>query len=132
MNALDDLRRTVRAATPDWTTSEAEIDGRANALYLALRAHILAEADRGAIRPDNLRMLPATFFEPGRSYASGTWRFRCEAVTPSPSTGETRALGWKYGPVHDVHGWHAAALDPDDWAHGGWTDTTTTSTGDHA
>lgn len=87
-------------------------------------AVLASKIARGAVRPDNLRMLPANFFEPGRSYVSGTWQFRCEAITPSPGTGEVRALGWKRSPVHDVHLWHAAALDPDDWKHGGWTDVT--------
>jgi hypothetical protein len=67
---------------------------------------------------------PATFFQPGRTYASGTTRFRCEAISPSPTTGENRALGWKYAQVDAVHHWFATALDPDDWAHGGWTDIT--------
>jgi hypothetical protein len=26
--------------------------------------------------------------------------------------------------VYGVHHWHAIALDPDDWKHGGWTDVT--------
>ncbi|MDL5205074.1 hypothetical protein [Streptomyces sp. ALI-76-A] len=85
---------------------------------------LASKADRGAIRPDNLRMLPATFFEVDRNYTSGTWQFRCEAISASPTTGEPRALGWKRAPVYDVHLWHAVALDPDDWAHGGWTDVT--------
>lgn len=87
-------------------------------------AVLASKIARGAVRPDNLRMLAANFFEPGRSYVSGTWQFRCEAITPSPGTSEIRALGWKRSPVHDVHLWHAAALDPDDWKHGGWTDIT--------
>lgn len=88
-------------------------------------AVLASKIARGAVRPDNLRMLPdAGFFEVGGSYVSGTWQFRCEAITPSPGTGEIRALGWKRSPVHDVHLWHAAALDPDDWKHGAWTDVT--------
>ena len=85
---------------------------------------LASKVARGAVRPDNLRTLPATFFEAGRSYASGTWQFRCESISPSPGTGEIRALGWKYSPVCDVHLWHAVALDPDDWTHGGWADVT--------
>jgi hypothetical protein len=82
---------------------------------------LASKVERGAIRPNNLRMLPADFFEPGHSYVSGTWRFRCDTITASPGTGERRALGWKFGPVYDGHYWHPAALDPDDWTHGGWT-----------
>jgi hypothetical protein len=62
------------------------------------------------------------FFQPGRTYTSGTWEFRCVAVSPSPTGGELRALGWKFAPAYDVHYWHATALDPDDWKHGGWTE----------
>lgn len=85
---------------------------------------LASKVERGAIRPDNLRMLPPDFFEPGHTYISGTWKFRCETVSPSPGTGERRALGWKFAPVYGVHRWHAVALDPDDWAHGDWTDVT--------
>lgn len=90
-------------------------------------AVLASKIARGAVRPDNLRMLPdAGFFEVDRSYVSGTWQFRCEAITPSPGTGEVRALGWKRSPVYDVHLWHAVALDPDDWKHGEWTADTGT------
>lgn len=92
-------------------------------------AVLASKIARGAVRPDNLRMLPASFFEPGRSYVSGTCEFLCEAITPSPGTGEVRALGWKRSPMHGTHLWHAVALDPDDWEHGGWTDVT--KAGDH-
>jgi hypothetical protein len=86
--------------------------------------NLASKVDRGAIRPNNLRMLPATFFEPGRTYSSGTWKFRCETITASPGTGERRALGWKFAPVYGVHNWHPSALDPDDWTHGAWTEAT--------
>lgn len=79
---------------------------------------------RGAVRPDNLRMLPADFFEPGHAYTSSGKEFRCVAVTPSPTTGERRAIGWALAPVYDVRAWHPTALDPDDWTHGDWTDVT--------
>lgn len=87
-------------------------------------AVLASKVERGAVRSDNLRMLPANFFEPGHSYTSSVWKFRCEAITPSPTTGEPRALGWQLSPVNGTHLWHAVALDPDDWTHGGWTDTT--------
>lgn len=86
---------------------------------------LASKVERGAVRPNNLRKLPATFFQPGRSYTSGTWKFRCDAITPSPGTGERRALGWKFAPVDGVHHWYPTALDPDDWTHGDWTETTT-------
>jgi hypothetical protein len=88
-------------------------------------AVLASKIARGAVRPDNLRMLPNPgFFEVDHTYTSGTWEFRCVAVSPSPTGGEPRALGWKFAPVYDVHGWQAIALDPDDWKHGGWTEAT--------
>jgi len=85
---------------------------------------LASKVERGAVRPNNLRKPPPNFFEPGHSYTSGTWRFRCDTITPSPGTGERRALGWKFGPAYSIHGWYPVALDPDDWTHGGWTETT--------
>jgi hypothetical protein len=86
-------------------------------------AVLASKIARGAVRPTNVRMLPNSgFFEVDRTYTSGTWEFRCVAVSPSPTSGEPRALGWKFAPVYDVHQWHAIALDPDDWKHGGWTE----------
>jgi len=115
------------AMTVTWLIKKAREYPRRNKLgrtQADTAASLASQIRRGAVRPDNLRMLPATFFEAGRSYASETWQFRCESISPSPGTGEIRALGWKYSPVYDVHLWHAAALDPDDWTHGGWTDVT--------
>lgn len=79
--------------------------------------------DRAADRPAP-ETTETDFFQPGHTYTSGSWKFRCVAISPSPGTGERRALGWKFAPVYEVHHWHAIALDPDDWAHGGWIDTT--------
>ncbi|MFJ8146618.1 hypothetical protein ACIQ6R_16325 [Streptomyces sp. NPDC096048] len=83
-------------------------------------ARLASKVARGAVRPNNLR---TDFFQPGQTYTSGTWTFRCEAISPSPTTGERRALGWTDTPVYDVRHWHPTALDPDDWTHGGWTVT---------
>lgn len=116
--ALAEAELLPKADVVAWLVKKAR-EERADVI-----AVLASKVERGAIRPDNLRMLPASFFEPGRSYVSGTWQFRCEAITPSPGTGEIRALGWKRAPVHGVHLWHAVALDPDDWAHGGWADVT--------
>ncbi|SEC02131.1 hypothetical protein SAMN04490357_0982 [Streptomyces misionensis] len=82
-----------------------------------------SKISRGAVRPDNTR-LPAggtpTFFEPGRTYTTDRWTFRCETTGPSPTTNERRALGWMHKPGY---GWYPTALDPDDWEHGGWTES---------
>lgn len=88
---------------------------------------LASKAARGAIRPDNLRMLPATFFEPDRTYTRGYWTFQCLAVEPTTwGNRETRAVG--YLTRSDGTG-SVCGMDPDDWAHGGWTDTTNTTTG---
>ena len=130
LNARLDAHRTeVLAEVTAWLIKKAR-EYRA-----AIRKQERAQGDtcavlaskiaRGAIRPNNLRMLPNPgFFEVDRVYASGTWKFRCEAISPAPGTGERRALGWTDTPVYGVHHWHATALDPDDWEHGGWTDVT--------
>jgi hypothetical protein len=49
---------------------------------------LASKVDRGAVRPDNLRMLPADFFEPGHSYS------HCVAVTAHPTTSQRLAMGW--------------------------------------
>jgi hypothetical protein len=132
--ALDAYRTEVVAARDAeimrWLGKKAReyrASGRRQDAQLADVITLMAsQISRGAVRPNNT-LLPAgvapRFFEPGRTYTSGTWEFRCVAQTPSPTTGEPRALGWKFAPVYDVHHWHAIALDPDDWTHGGWTET---------
>ena len=126
---LDSYRTETLAEVTAWLVKKARefrAGGRRADRAQADTAAVLAsKIARGAVRPDNLRMLPdAGFFEVDRVYTSGTWKFRCEAISSSPGTGERRALGWEYAPVYGVHHWHAIALDPDDWAHGGWTDVT--------
>lgn len=118
-------RDEVLAEVTTWLVKKAREFRAEGQTVQADTASILAsKVERGAVRPNNLRMLPADFFEPGHTYASGTWKFRCEVVSASPGTGERRALGWKFAPVYEVHQWHAIALDPDDWAHGGWVEVT--------
>jgi hypothetical protein len=83
--------------------------------------NLASKVARGAIRPDNLRMLPPKFFEADRTYTRGIYEFRCLIVTTDPRSGEARAVGLR---SRGGWPWDGAALDPDDWAHGGWTDTT--------
>ncbi|MFG2269084.1 hypothetical protein ACGFNY_04840 [Streptomyces chartreusis] len=63
-------------------------------------ADVLAsKVARGAVRPDNLRMLPPDFFEAGRTYTepdgSTDWAFRVDTITTHPEDGERTALGWR-------------------------------------
>jgi hypothetical protein len=122
-------RDDVLAEVTAWLVKKARefhAGGRKADRAQAETAAVLAsKIARGAVRPDNLRMLPNPgFFEVDHTYTSGSWTFRCEAISQSPGTGEPRALGWKFAPVYSAPYWHAAALDPDDWAHGDWTDVT--------
>ncbi|UPZ27729.1 hypothetical protein MUK60_07755 [Streptomyces sp. LRE541] len=76
---------------------------------------LASKADRGAIRPDNLRMLPPDFFEPGHSYThrNGT-DFHCVAVTAHPQSGERLAMGWHV----DSWGLHVpTTVGIDQWRH---------------
>jgi hypothetical protein len=119
MSARDVLETNIDPAVPDG--GRASID--------AYRAEVLAEAgllpkadvvawltkkareetpvwllaskvQRGAVRPDNLRMLPPDFFEPGHTYsdpsADNDWKFRVDAITTHPEGGERTALGWRH------------------------------------
>ncbi|WP_020116764.1 hypothetical protein [Streptomyces canus] len=90
---------------------------------------LASKVERGAIRPDNLRMLPATFFEAGRTYEYAPLHllFRCDAVGAHPVTGEPSAVGWvRY---HGA-GWSSGDYSPAEYADG-WTDITDTTTGDN-
>jgi hypothetical protein len=81
---------------------------------------LASKVDRGAIRPDNLRMVPADFFEPGHTYRNGLYTYRCVGVGPHPTTSETRAVGWL---THaDRQAPEVWAMDPDDWTLGGWSE----------
>jgi hypothetical protein len=55
------------------------------------------------------------FFEPGRTYTEPgditDWRFRCDAITTHPGTGERTALGWK----HFRGEWSECSYDEDEW-----------------
>ena len=125
MSARYELRRYVHLLADMWTPAQVT-DERVESLYATVRTEVLAEADllpkadvvtwltkkarektpvevlaskveRGAVRPDNLRMLPADFFEPGHAYThrNGT-DFHCVTVTAHPKTGERLAMGWHF------------------------------------
>ncbi|MET7944228.1 hypothetical protein [Streptomyces sp. NPDC005302] len=91
--------------------------GRAQGDVIAVMASKVA---RGAVRPDNLRMLPPDFFEPGHTYSAGPWDFNCAAVTTHPETGERVALGWTR-----INGgaWTTYSHEGAEWPCG-WADVT--------
>ncbi|MFF7130044.1 hypothetical protein [Streptomyces sp. NPDC008240] len=86
-------------------------------------AVLASKIARGAVRPNNLLMLPnAGFFEHGRTYEREGRTFQCIAIEAFPLSGELRAIGWY---ATSSGGWPSVeALDPDDWKHGDWTDVT--------
>lgn len=61
------------------------------------------------------------FFQPNRTYQRGIDEFRCHAIVPDPHSGEIRAIGLR---SRNGFPWTGAAMDPDDWAYGDWTDVT--------
>jgi hypothetical protein len=76
---------------------------------------LASKVDRGAVRPNNLRMLPADFFEPGHSYTHRDGHdFHCVAVTAHPQTGERLAMGWRVD-SWDCH--YPAAVGINQWNH---------------
>lgn len=79
-----------------WLTKKAR-EFRANGQPVqADTASLLAsKVARGAVRPNNMQMLPPDFFEPDHAYThrNGT-DFHCVAVTTHPQTGELIAMGW--------------------------------------
>jgi hypothetical protein len=91
-------------------------------------AVLASQVARGAVRPNNLRMLPDPgFFEPDRTYAHGAYRFRCEYLATHPTSGRTSAWGW-FG-KQDA-GWRHHAFSERQFQVRKWTDITDTTTGD--
>jgi hypothetical protein len=90
---------------------------------------LASKVDRGAVRADNLRMLPATFFEAGRTYTDGTGYsapevttvFRVEHVTRHPDRGHLRAIGWSRSGEPGAS-WHGDFRDEGEFD--GWTEIT--------
>lgn len=91
-------------------------------------AVLASKIARGAVRPDNLRMLPDPgFFEVDRTYErehhGDTIRFLVEYVSTSPDGRHRVAHGWRTRSWDP--GWEPS--DSDDLT--GWTDITDTTTG---
>jgi hypothetical protein len=122
----DAYRVEVFAEVTTWLVKKArefrsvgtrKAEAQANAV-----AAMASKISRGAVRPDNLRMLPdAGFFEVDHTYRSGRTTFRCEYLSSHPTSGEPRAIGWV---LQDGHDDEIRALDADDFALCGWADVT--------
>lgn len=94
-------------------------EGRVQADILGV---IASKISRGAVRPDNLRMLPEPgFFEAGRTYAHGEYRFACEYLTTHPTSGRISAWGW-FG--KNGIAWRHQAFGARQYEIRDWTDVT--------
>jgi hypothetical protein len=101
------------ACDADWTRTPDYCAGLRAAAELLLANTEKATAAAATATPE--------FFQAGLTYQRGRWQFQCLAVAPNPFNGETRAVGFLHRPGEPAT---ATALDPDDWAHGGWADIT--------
>lgn len=113
---LDAYRAERDAMTVTWLIKKSREEKTWDAAVLA------SKVERGAVRPDNLRMLPnPAFFEPGRTYAHGEYRFTCEHLATHPTSGRISAWGWfgKQGA-----GWRHAAFSERQFAVRAWTEVT--------
>jgi hypothetical protein len=119
----EDAAKALLDAHRSEVLAEADLLPKANVVaWLVKKARedtpvwqLASKVDRGAVRPDNLRMLPPDFFEPGHSYThrDGT-DFHCVAVTAHPQTGERLAMGWHV----DSWGLHyPATVGINQWRH---------------
>ncbi|MFC8424004.1 hypothetical protein ACFUN7_24520 [Streptomyces sp. NPDC057236] len=116
---LDAYRAGVLAEVSTWLVKKARefraMGGETRAAQADAVAAMASKVDRGAVRANNLRMLPADFFESGHTYThvdDGTdWKFRVDTVTTHPEDGERTALGWR----HFWGQWEACAYGEDDY-----------------
>lgn len=117
-------RTEVLAEVTAWLVKKARefhaVGTRKSGYQANVISAMASKIHRGAVRPNNLRMLPPDFFQPGHTYQRRRWLFQCLAVAPNPFNGETRAVGYLYRPGEPAT---ATALDPDDWEQGGWAET---------
>ncbi|MCZ4509902.1 hypothetical protein O3Q52_17205 [Streptomyces sp. ActVer] len=136
---LDGVRTEVLAETDllpkahvvAWLVKKARefrsADGAMRAAQADAIAALASKVARGAVRPNNLRMLPATeadFFQPGRTYTrehhGRTIEFLVRSVDTPPDSTWQVAFGFRRDEDGD---WEPT--DSDDLT--GWTDTTNTT-----
>lgn len=122
-----------------WLTKKARefrsAGGRHHTAQADAVAAMASKIERGAVRPNNLRMGPADFFEPGRTYTEDAPfrapedrpNFDCIAVAVHPTTGNRRAFGFEQAGAGSP--WRSSSMRDEEWADG-WTDITDTTTGD--
>lgn len=131
---LDEQRTMVLAEVTAWLVKKARefhaSSRKAERAQGDTCAVLASQIARGAVRPNNLRMLPnAGFFEVDHTYANDRgFRFECLAVAPTPWDGTPRAIGYL---THPDGSGHVCGLTGEQWDSGDWDDTTDTTTGDH-
>lgn len=111
---FDAYRTEVLAEVSAWLVKKArEYRAAGQTVQADTASRLSSKVDRGAVRPNNLRMLPADFFEPGHTYAAPglDWKFRVDTITTHPEDGERTALGWRYFDG----AWEPYAYGEDDW-----------------
>lgn len=127
---IDAHRTEVLAEVTTWLTKKARefhVSSRKAEREQGDTCAVLAsKIARGAIRPDNQRMLPnAGFFEVDHTYTKlrGTWLFQCDAITVHPEHGTRTAFGWlRRNEKHNA--WVPNFKGDSAWEHDGWTDVT--------
>lgn len=129
---LDAYRDEVLAEVTKWLVKKAR-EYRASRYKRDQKqgdtvAVLASKISRGAVRPDNLRMLPDPgFFETDRTYqrtgnlpGDGPWTFKVAAIATDP-----RGNGVAFGFLsHDDALWIGHAEGAESWAKDGWTDIT--------
>lgn len=100
---------------------EFRADGTSEGRAQADTAAVLAsKISRGAVRPNNQqRLADPGFFEAGRTYAHGEYRFACEYLTKHPTSGRISAWGW-FG--KNGTGWRHAAFSARQYEVRAWTE----------
>lgn len=123
---LDAHRAEVLGEVTAWLVKKAREyraeGGKQGQVQADTAATLASKIARGAVRPNNLRMLPdAGFFEADHTYTrehhGQPITFKVSAISTSPDGQRTVAHGWRTDPYS---GWEPT--DSDDVC--GWTDVT--------
>lgn len=127
---LDAYRTEVLAEVTTWLVKKArEFRAAGETVQADTAAALASKIERGAVRANNLRMLPADFFEPDHTYTDSTGYtapeittyFRVEHVTRHPDRGHLRAIGWSRTGEPGAK-WHGDFRDEGEFD--GWIDIT--------
>lgn len=123
---LDAYRAEVLAEVTAWLIKKArEFHVRSRKQERAQGdtcASLASQIARGAVRPNNVDMLPtAGFFEVGRTYEYQGDKFDVLAVDPHPATGVLTAIGWL---IETDGTCLVIRMTAGNWETGKWTEVT--------